>query len=200
MTVFGSAWLRGASGTRVWLAVAVAALCGVTGYLAPVPIGTSSVSRVAEASATFVHPGAVLAEAARRMHPPTEAGTAEMAGLDGDIDRSVDVTPPAPRPDIAEVFRRELSAVVTEDSGQPAVVLATEGGFKRIAVGGVYREGWRVQEIAPDAVKLVRRREVRRVAVMGDYPAVASGESSLVFAQAPRRRVLSRADARGELR
>lgn len=197
MTVLGSVWRGGSSSARAALAAAVGVLCGLAGYLAPVPLGMAAASRGAEAAPAFVHPGAVLAEAARRMHPQIDVAAAEGAGVEGEIDRSIDVTPAAPRPDIAEVFRRELSAVVADGTGEAAVVVATDGTLKTIAVGGAYRDGWRVHDIAPDAIKLVRRSEVRRIAVMGDYPAFAGSEPRKVFAQAPRRRVLSRADAAG---
>jgi hypothetical protein len=74
-------------------------------------------------------------------------------------------TPPAP--DIAQLFRRDLTAI--EQGSGPAQALivdyAQPSGRRRLRVGDIYQDGWRIARIAPQQIELRRRRETRSVAV-----------------------------------
>lgn len=82
-------------------------------------------------------------------------------------------TPAAPPPpDVAILFRRDLTAVEQTPRGPIVWVvdLNQTHGRRAIRVGGVYQDGWRVSAIRPQAIELRRRRERRDIAVF-DPPA-----------------------------
>lgn len=70
-----------------------------------------------------------------------------------------------PPPDIAVLFRRDLTAI--EERGATRVVwvvdFAQTHQRRALRVGDIYQDGWRVARIGPQSVQLRRRREVRTV-------------------------------------
>lgn len=167
------------------------------GWFMPVAAPASSRMRMSSAP-VFVHPGAVTGEAARRLGA-AEINTevADVAAADTSIEvRNTEPPPPSSTMDIATQFRSELIAVIVE-GGQPVALLKSGGSaLRRASAGEAYRDGWRLHEIAADAIVIARRREERRIPVMGEPPgAMAAGVTDP--GEAPRqRRVLSRQDAR----
>lgn len=75
----------------------------------------------------------------------------------------VDTGPPPP--DIAVLFRRDLSAIEDRANGRVAWIVDFTQTYRRRAlrVGDIYQDGWRIARIAPQSVELRRRREVRTV-------------------------------------
>ncbi|MEQ1809077.1 MAG: hypothetical protein ABL889_04070 [Terricaulis sp.] len=75
------------------------------------------------------------------------------------------VEAPPPPPDIAILFRRDLTAI--EDRGAGRVVwivdYAQTHQRRALRIGDVYQDGWRVSRIGAQSVELRRRREVRSV-------------------------------------
>jgi hypothetical protein len=174
------------------------------GWLAPVTLDAGAKTPVAPKAPVFVHPGAVVAEAARRLGASASAGDGALV----DVDTSVDVTSSARQKatiaDISAQFRRDLAAVVIEN-GTHAALLTTPGErARRVAVGGIYRDGWRLAAISADAVVLKRRHEARRIPLVGDaqvqaHADVVMDSASSVAREGPRERlVLSRQDARAK--
>lgn len=177
--------------------VAIAMVAFAIGWFTP--LARSNMARTRAMSAPiFVHPGAVIGEAARRL------GAADVVTLsvnEEEIDTSIDVTEtvkPAPPPpiDIATRLRGDLVAVVVEDDRSVALLKTGGAPARRATAGDPYHDGWRFQDIMADAIVIARRGERRRVAVIGDY----SGDQVAGLAEtgdAPRRRLaLSRKDAR----
>lgn len=177
--------------------VAIATVAFAIGWFAPLSRPSTARDR-ATSAAVFVHPGAVIGEAARRLGA-ADVATSPVA--EEEVDTSIDVTEtvkaPTPPPiDIATRLRGDLVAVVVE-ADRSVALLRTEGApARRATAGDPYRDGWRFQDIMADAIVIARRGERRRVAVMGDY----SGDQVAGLAEtgdAPRRRLaLSRQDAR----
>jgi hypothetical protein len=70
-----------------------------------------------------------------------------------------------PPPDIAVLFRRDLTAI--EERGATRIVwivdYAQTSQRRALRVGDVYQDGWRVRRIGQQSVELRRRREVRTV-------------------------------------
>jgi hypothetical protein len=181
--------------------VAVVALYGA-GWIAPTRLDPGVRAQVSPRAPVFVHPGAVLAEAAQRF--VNTGATGESAVAEDFWDTSTDVTAvvmaKAPQPDISALFRRELSAVVAEKGVRSVMLRSPELGARFVSAGGAYRDGWRIEAITPESIVLRKRHEVRRVPVVGDYQEVSTtSETALPSAQtqaAEPRRVLTRQDAR----
>jgi hypothetical protein len=72
---------------------------------------------------------------------------------------------PAPPPDIAHLFRRDLTAIETRTDG--AIVWIVDftqpHGRRGLRVGEIYQDGWRIAAIESQAIVLRRRGESRRV-------------------------------------
>ncbi|GAM98302.1 hypothetical protein U91I_01935 [alpha proteobacterium U9-1i] len=84
------------------------------------------------------------------------------------VDEASGAPAPPPPPDIAVLFRRDLTAIeTTPDGGRFVwVVDVMEPRLRRkIARGQVYRDGWRVNAISDQTIELRRRRERREIAV-----------------------------------
>lgn len=73
---------------------------------------------------------------------------------------------PPPPPDIAVLFRRDLTAIEQREDGLVVWIVDFTQQFGRRALrrGDVYQDGWRVSAISPQFIELRRRRETRRVA------------------------------------
>lgn len=71
----------------------------------------------------------------------------------------------SPPPDIAVLFRRDLTAIEERGPARVAWIVdhAQMNQRRALRVGDIYQDGWRVARIAPQTVELRRRREVRSV-------------------------------------
>jgi len=110
--------------------------------------GLSRPGQAAAASA------AVLAQ--RLAPPPVAAAAPSPAAV-------IARRPAPPPPDVAAAFRAELTAVVRDEQG-PRAVLASPSGRRDLAVGDMFRDGWRVAAIGRGDAVLTRAGETRRVA------------------------------------
>lgn len=104
------------------------------------------------------HGGAAAANAVNKLQtlgliPPSDPGVAAEA--------------PAPPPDIAELFRRDLTAIEASADGLTIWVVddMSPALRRRIKRGELYKDGWVVSAITDQTVELRRRRERRQVAV-----------------------------------
>lgn len=104
-------------------------------------------------------------EAPAIAHASVETATARerLAALGLAPPPQVDAAPPPP--DIAVLFRRDLTAIEERGAARVAwVVDHTQMNQRRaLRVGDIYRDGWRVARIAPQTVELRRRREMRTI-------------------------------------
>lgn len=75
----------------------------------------------------------------------------------------VDTGPPPP--DIAILFRRDLTAIEDQAGGRVAwIVDFTQANQRRaLRVGDVYQDGWRVSRVGVQSIDLRRRREMRTI-------------------------------------
>lgn len=82
-----------------------------------------------------------------------------------DEGEEVAVVEAPPPPDIAQLFRRDLTAIENRADGAIVWVVdfTQQFGRRGLRVGDVYQDGWRVAAIEPQAIVLRRRRERRRV-------------------------------------
>ena len=76
--------------------------------------------------------------------------------------------PPAamlPPPDRSRQIGTSIAAIV-RSGGSPELILREEGGgFRRLASGGIYRDGWQLKGVAGQTIVLVRGREERIVPI-----------------------------------
>lgn len=188
-------WITPSQVARTWLAgMALGAASMGVGWLMPQAFDTAVNVQAPVSPPVFVHPGAVLGEAARRFNAGDfTAGVASAPGEEPDT--SIEVNRPPPAPDIAELFRRDLTAVVAEAGTRVVVVIGEDRTPRRLAEGAIYRDGWRLVSIGAGEVVLRRRGEMRRIETMRAYASRDNAESGDVAAQ-PQRRLLSRKDAR----
>lgn len=75
----------------------------------------------------------------------------------------VDAGPPPP--DIAVLFRRDLTAIEELPVGRVAWIVDYGQTYRRraLGVGDVYQDGWRISRIGVQTIELRRRRETRTV-------------------------------------
>lgn len=104
------------------------------------------------------HGGALAGNAVNRLQtlaPADDSVVAEQA--------------PPPPPDIAELFRRDLTAIETGARGRTVLVVddLSPALRRRIRPGELYKDGWVVSAISDQSIELRRRRERRQVAVFG---------------------------------
>lgn len=81
---------------------------------------------------------------------------------------------PPPEPDVASIFRRQLTAVVEAPDGRLAVLLADEGASRLLKPGQDFMLGWKLQRVEMNQVVLARGRERKAIAlfdVRGGPPA-----------------------------
>jgi hypothetical protein len=78
-----------------------------------------------------------------------------------------------PPPDIAVLFRRDLTAIEQRAEGPLAWIVdfTQPNGRRSLRPGDVYQDGWRVSTVSEQVIELRRRRETRRVAVFTPPPA-----------------------------
>lgn len=129
--------------------------CGVVGglglgwLLTPLPEPDSAPALEAPA---IVHAGVEARDARQRL---SQLGLAPPP--------AVDAGPPPP--DIALLFRRDLTAIEDRPGARFVWIVDVSRAYRRRAlrVGDVYQDGWRIVRISPQSVQLRRRREVRTV-------------------------------------
>lgn len=75
----------------------------------------------------------------------------------------IDTGPPPP--DVAVLFRRDLTAIEDRTGERVAWVVDFTQTYQRRAlrVGDIYHDGWRVSRIGVQSIDLRRRREVRTI-------------------------------------
>lgn len=164
---------------------------------------------VAEAPApAMTHPGHTLDLLAYRL-TGREAAAASQAAVES---RTVVAAAAPPRrpppPDIADVFRRDVSAVLQGAAGPVLVVVDPDGsGARRVLrTGDAYRDGWSVAGVEDQSVTLRRREEIRRVDLYSPYLAALAAADAEATVAAPtdpalerlRRKSLPRRAARGD--
>jgi hypothetical protein len=98
-------------------------------------------------------------------HASVETGAARerLADLGLVPPPQVEVAPPPP--DVAVLFRRDLTAIEERGATRVAWIVdhAQMNQRRALRVGDIYQGGWRVARIAPQAIELRRRREVRTI-------------------------------------
>lgn len=147
--------------TLVFFGLALAGSAGA-GWL------TSPRAETAPAQAVLVdarplHAGAVAAEARGRL---------AQLGLFAPI--AEDALEAPPPPDIALLFRRDLTAIEQRPEGPIVWIVdySAEFGRRGLEVGDVYQDGWRVAAVAPAFIELRRRRETRQVMIFAPTPRI----------------------------
>ena len=120
---------------------------------------------VALAPPSPAHGGTAAAEARRRVGEAGLAGAAE----------PTDVQEAPPPPDIAVLFRRDVTAVEQRPDGARVWIVdfTRDFGRRALRVGDVYQDRWRVTRISPQWVELRRRRETRRVGLFEAPPDIS---------------------------
>lgn len=127
---------------------------------APNPAAPPEAERV-ERSYAPAHGGVAAAAAGQRF--------AELGFGAPIVPEVVEAAPPPP--DIAVIFRRDLTAIERRNGGALVWVvdLNQMTGRRALHVGDVYRDGWRVTAASEQLIELRKRREVRRISVF-DLP------------------------------
>jgi hypothetical protein len=101
--------------------------------------------------------------------------TAASAAIDPDNLPPPPPAPPPPAPDIAPIFRRQVSAVIDQGSDGLAVLLRNSGGeggaSRLLKLGDRFDGGWRLIGLSSNEAVLQRGRETRRVSLFGAPPA-----------------------------
>lgn len=74
---------------------------------------------------------------------------------------------PPPPPDIAIMFRRDLTAIERRPEGLLVWIVdfTQPAGRRSLKPGDVYQDGWRVSAVSDQTIELRRRRETRSIAV-----------------------------------
>jgi hypothetical protein len=146
----------------VLVGAALSALAGATGWLtAPrASFDTNPVSVAAPYSVDYIR---------------GEYGRArDVLGRVGFVSVAEDIpeVAPPPPPDIAHLFRRDLTAIETRRDAPVVWVVdfSQPYGRRGLRVGDIYQDGWRVAAIEPQAIVLRRRRESRRVEAFAPAP------------------------------
>ncbi len=155
------------------LAAGVAALAA--GWAAPGrPPEPVSVTRFAQGQPSQVlpRPDEASAEALGDLADKLEGAEPAAAGPDEGGDPAPPPGPaPPPEPDIALVFRSQVSAIINRGPDGLAVVLreqAVDGGRSRLLrVGDSFEGGWRLAGLTMDEAVLRRGREEKRAPLYG---------------------------------
>ena len=110
--------------------------------------------------------------AERRSDPVVVHGGAEAGAARVQLEALGLAPPPIveqgpPPPDVAMLFRRDLTAIEDRTNGRQVLLVDAMRPYQRrvLRVGDVYQDGWRVARIEPQSVVLRRRREVRTIDV-----------------------------------
>ncbi|MGE0741134.1 MAG: hypothetical protein AB7O98_07305 [Hyphomonadaceae bacterium] len=137
--------------------VAVAGL--VVGWFTAAPIAAQANQNYDISVVRVQNGGALAARAGERFVALNLAPEPEVA---------FDAPPaPPPPPDIAVLFRRDLTAIEVTNSGVVAWVVDMRQPTlrRRIAPGEAYQDGWVVASISEQNIELRKRRETRQIAV-----------------------------------
>jgi hypothetical protein len=163
------------------------ALGYVAASLAPAPAAAPLARSTSDVD--VVHAGRRIAAAAfelRTLHAPSPKSAPV-------LDASAPIAPP--EPDVAETFRRDLSAIVWRKGRPNAVIVdaSARSGRRVLAIGSVYRDGWKVRAISDSTIELKRRRDVRRIDIFAP-PAIdgAVAQDGPLAGDGAQRRILAR--------
>lgn len=148
------------------LTIAVIVAAFVLGAFAP---STSAIPALAGQNARLNHPGEQILNAVKRLDPPpvrTEAikPLPDWVMKDAAANRTA-IPSTAISPDIADTFRKDLRAIVYESGAAHAVVGSQTTAQRKLAMGDLYRDEWRLQSITASEVLLRRNNQTRRVLV-----------------------------------
>lgn len=144
------------------IVLAAAVFGGLSLGLATAITPHGATARSADEQVTPRHGGELARAAAERLQtlafvvPPTVESVAE-----------------APRPpDIAVLFRRDLTAIEQSAAGPVAwiVDLNRENGRRGLRRGDIYQDGWRIAAVRRQSVDLRRGEETRRVDLFAPQP------------------------------
>lgn len=152
------------------------------------------------------HPvsGLVVARRAASERPlamlpnPSEASAASLDGLAAAlgpsppppkaVDEAAVIKPAAPpEPDVAGIFRRQLTAVVAQGDGKLAALLSDEGPARMLKPGQVFMAGWKLTSLTMGEAVLGRGHERKTIALFDpnlaarpapQQPAAASPDAS----------------------
>lgn len=75
--------------------------------------------------------------------------------------------PPPPPPDVSVVFRRQLVAVVSEPDGALSVLVNGPQGRRKLRLGDVFQDDWRLVGLTRDAAVLRQGERSRRIPFFG---------------------------------
>lgn len=129
--------------------------------------------------ATAITPhGAAARSAAQQVSPlhgglQAHAAAERLQALAFVVPPTVEFVAEAPQPpDIAVLFRRDLTAIEQSASGPVAwiVDLNRENGRRGLRRGDIYQDGWRVAAVRRQSVELRRGAETRRVDLFAPRP------------------------------
>lgn len=137
------------------LCVALAGGAGI-GWLTAHSVGAPEGAR-APALAGPEHAGADARRARERLAQLVPA-------VPENLEEALEAPPP---PDIAVLFRHDLTAIERRPEGSIAWIVdfTREFGRRGLKVGDVYQDGWRVSAIGAQTIELRRQSELRRVGV-----------------------------------
>jgi hypothetical protein len=117
-------------------------------------------------------------------NPRARTGLAMIAGgltdpvavaSQADPDAARPVVSRPPEPDLANAFRRQLSAVVAQKSGGPfyALLRGDEGGGRVLRPGETFQSGWKLARLSLAEAVFARGRETRAVDLFAQPAAAA---------------------------
>lgn len=151
------------------LIAAVAVLAGLAAFAIGWMTGHPSAGLVVARRAASERPLAVLPN-------PNEVSAGSLDGLAAALGPSppppkaagepVAVKPAKPpEPDVAGIFRRQLTAVVAQEDGKLAALLSDEGPARMLRPGQVFMAGWKLTSLTMGEAVLGRGRERKTIAL-----------------------------------
>jgi hypothetical protein len=155
--------------------VAVAGL-GIGWFAAP-PLPAPDADDPSAQPPQALHAGASVEEAARRF------GAYDVAEPEPIPTELAEAAPPPP--DIADQFRRDLTAVVAVGDAQGAWIVDESTAERRrlLRSGDVYKEGWRVRGITAQSITLRKGEERREIRVTDVVPDILLASAPPAAAQ-----------------
>ncbi len=141
------------------LLLAAALVCGFGAGWFTVVRAAPSIAEARAGDAVALHHGGETIAAAREK--------LAALGFAAPVAPLVEEFAPPPPPDIAVLFRRDLTAIERGADGPLVWIVdaAQANGRRGLKAGDVYQDGWRVASVGDQVIELRRRRETRRIAV-----------------------------------
>lgn len=145
---------------RALISVAAALAAGLgLGWVSAMPIHTAPEAETAAALAQFspLHGGAAAGAARDRLAALGYGVTADAA----------QETAPPPPPDIAVLFRRDLTAIEHTPTGPIVWIIdaSQAAGRRALRPRAIYQDGWRLSAVRGQVIELRRGAEVRHIDV-----------------------------------